>query len=155
MCVLCWSFTSQPGVVLPLPPSSVFENSDYICWFYKGIVSSRVLHKVMAVLLRAHQVDLSPSPLPEKMRPRLGNISNAAVRHPSAYRQRWLLVCTERAHSLGSETREKLAFSSWTLVDGIHVLKILTLNMLPFSHITCCSWKPFIFFIRSFHFLAV
>ena len=41
------------------------------------------------------------------------------------------VVCTERAHSLGSETQEKQAFSSWTLVDGIHVLKILTLNLLP------------------------
>ena len=30
-----------------------------------------------------------------------------------------------------SETREKQAFSSWTLVDGLHVLEILTLNLLP------------------------
>lgn len=86
VCVLCWSFTKSAWSCLLLPLSSMFENSDYICWFYKGIVSSRVLHKVMAVLLREHTKTRSiaqPSTR-KKMRPRLGNISNAAVGHQSA-----------------------------------------------------------------------
>lgn len=54
VCVLCWSFTKSAWSCLLLPPNSVFENSDHICWFYRGILSSRVLHKVMAVLLKEH-----------------------------------------------------------------------------------------------------
>ena len=64
------------------------------------------------------------------------------------------VVCTERAHSLGSETREaslfKLDLTGWNTCS-----QDPNLELVAFCYITC-SWRElFIFFCWSFHFLTV
>lgn len=106
VCGLCWSFTMSAWSCLLLSPSSLFENSDHICRFHRGIAFlQRALQSNGCSSKTARQDQICCLVLSQK---KWDLDLETALTQPvgSSHLPSEVAVCIERAHSRLWKMRE-------------------------------------------------